>query len=100
MKAYRAAGYRPLPRPRLRTKVVHCPDLLIGMATADDRTATAYFLLTAWCTTSCQWLVVPGQFSTVQDAQTAATKRGIYRVVCVCENRRLELEPFAVIGRD
>jgi hypothetical protein len=70
------------------------------MATKDNPNATAFFLLTAWCTATRQWLDLPGRFDTVQDAQRLAVERGIYRVVYQCDGRRLGMEPFAVLGDD
>jgi hypothetical protein len=70
------------------------------MATAHDRNATAFFLLTAWCTASRQWLDLPGRFDSPQAAERLAAERGIYRVVYVCDGRRLGMEPFAIVGDD
>jgi|688.fasta_scaffold393396_2 hypothetical protein len=70
------------------------------MATADDPTATAFFVLTAWCTATRRWLDLPGRFDSVQDAQRLAIERGIYRVVYVRDERRLGMEPFAIVGDD
>jgi hypothetical protein len=36
----------------------------------------------------------------VQDAQRLAVEFGIYRVVYVRDERRLGMEPFAIIGDD
>ncbi len=71
-----------------------------GMATADNSNSTAFFLLTAWCTATRQWLDLPGRFDTPQAAQRLAVERGIYRVVYKRDGRRLGLEPFAVIGSE
>jgi hypothetical protein len=70
------------------------------MATKDNRPATAFILLTAWCTVTRQWLELPGRFDTVQDAQRLAVERGIYHVVYQHDGRRLGMEPFAVLGDD
>jgi hypothetical protein len=70
------------------------------MATAHDPTAAAFFLLTAWCTATRQWLDLPGRFDSPQDAERLAVERGIYRVVYVCDGRRLGMEPFAIVGAD
>jgi hypothetical protein len=68
------------------------------MATEDDHPCAAFFMLTAWCTATRQWIEQPGRFGSVQDAERSAADRGIYRVVSVCDGRRLGLEPFAVVG--
>ena len=62
--------------------------------------ATAYFMLTAWCTVAKAWQEMPGRYASPDDARDKATERGIYRVTFVCEGRRCDLEPFALAGGD
>lgn len=62
--------------------------------------ATAYFVLTAWCTVAKAWQETPGRHASVQDAKRMAIERGIYRVAYVCDGRRCALEPFVLIGDD
>jgi hypothetical protein len=57
-------------------------------------------VLAAWCTASKAWHDQPGQYESTWQAQAAATERGIYRAVYVREGRRLDMEPFVIIGTD
>jgi hypothetical protein len=70
------------------------------MATTKDCTGTVFCIVTSWCTATRRWVDLPTRFECPRDAERSATDRGIYRVVCVCEGRRLEMEPFAIIGDD
>ena len=55
-------------------------------------------VLSRWCCATSSWRDLPGQHDSVGAAESAATDRGIYRVVFVCGERRLAMEPFAVVG--
>jgi hypothetical protein len=57
-----------------------------------------YILLSRWCTATSSWRDLPARHESVGAAESAATDRGIYRVVFVCGDRRLPMEPFGVIG--
>lgn len=59
-----------------------------------------YFVLASWCTATRAWQQIPGRYKSVQDAERSVTERGIYRVTCVCDERRCDLEPFARVGED
>lgn len=59
-----------------------------------------YFVLAAWCTVSKAWQEQPEQYDSVWEAQAAATARGIYRVIYLRDGRRLNMEPFAIVGDD
>jgi len=41
---------------------------------------------------------LPARHDSVGAAESAATERGISRAVFVCGERRLAMEPFAVVG--
>ena len=58
------------------------------------------FVLAQWCSVSKAWVELPGQYRSPQLAELAAVERGIYRVVYVCDDRRLGMEPFARVGDD
>jgi len=57
-----------------------------------------YILLSRWCCVAKSWRDLPERHDSVGVAESAATERGIYRVVFVCGDRRLAMEPFGVIG--
>lgn len=57
-----------------------------------------FIVLSRWCCATSLWRDLPGQHDSVGAAESAATDRGIYRVVFVCGERRLAMEPFAVLG--
>ena len=57
-----------------------------------------FIVLSRWCCVMCAWRDLPGRHDSVGAAESAATARGIYRVVFVCGERRLVMEPFAVVG--
>lgn len=61
---------------------------------------TAYFVLSAWCTATKTWQDAPGHHDSPSEARRMAIERGIYRVVYVCEERRCNLEVFAIVGGD
>jgi hypothetical protein len=66
---------------------------------ADGTGSTDQFvLLSRWCSASSSWRDLPARHDSVGAAESAATERGIYRVVFVCGERRLAMEPFGVIG--
>jgi len=58
------------------------------------------FVLAQWCSVTKDWQEMPGQYRSPQLAERAAVERGIYRVVYVCNGRRLGMEPFARVGDD
>ena len=58
------------------------------------------FVLAQWCSVTKAWQEMPGQYRSPQLAERAAVERGIYRVVYVCNGRRLGMEPFARVGGD
>lgn len=55
-------------------------------------------LLSCWCAQTSSWRDLPGRHDSVGAAESAAMERGIYRIVFVCGDRRLAMEPFGVIG--
>ena len=57
-----------------------------------------HFVLAAWCTATKQWQDLPHKYESIGAAQDAAIERGIYRVAYLQDGRRLEMEPFALIG--
>lgn len=64
------------------------------------RLESAYFTLAQWCSVSKAWHDLPGRYDSMRHAEDAATERGIYRVVYVCDERRLGMEPFAKVAGD
>jgi hypothetical protein len=62
------------------------------------KSADPYILLSRWCSATSSWCDIPVRHDSVGAAESAATDRGIYRVVFVCGDRRLPMEPFGVIG--
>jgi hypothetical protein len=70
------------------------------MPKADSSREEGHFVLTAWCTASKAWHDQPGQYESIWRAEAAATERGIYRVTYVREGRRLDMEPFVIMGTD
>jgi len=62
--------------------------------------AAGHFLLSVWCTARKAWQDLPERFASPGEAERRARDRGIFRVVFVCEGRRLSLEPFALVGDD
>jgi hypothetical protein len=62
------------------------------------KSADQYVLLSRWCCVAKSWRDIPERHESVGAAEAAATERGIYRVVFVCGDRRLAMEPFGVIG--
>lgn len=70
------------------------------MPKADSSREDWHFVLSAWCTASKAWHDQPGQYESIWQAQAAATERGIYRAAYVREGRRLDMEPFVILGTD
>lgn len=65
----------------------------------DERKAdSAYFVLAVWCSAAKAWRDLPLCHHSAQAAEAAAAERGIYRATYICEGRRLDLEPFALVG--
>lgn len=54
-------------------------------------------ILEVWDTSSKAWVPDPTRHETIASATAAAQERGIYRVVVVSGDRRLDIEPFAII---
>lgn len=69
------------------------------MATHTTGGSDPFIVLSRWCDDTSSWRDLPGRHESVGAAESAATDRGIYRVVLVCGDRRLVMEPFAVVGR-
>ncbi len=67
-------------------------------AAREPKNADQFVRLSRWCTATASWCDIPGRHDSVGAAESAATDRGIYRVVFVCGGRRLPMEPFGVIG--
>jgi hypothetical protein len=59
-----------------------------------------HFVLSAWCTASKDWHDQEGQYESIWQAQAAATERGIYRVSYLRDGRRMDMDPFAIVGDD
>lgn len=57
-----------------------------------------YFAPAAWCSATKKWCDCGSRFRTFADAEGAARERGIYRVTVVCDGRRSDLEPFALVA--
>jgi hypothetical protein len=68
------------------------------MAADATRSTDQFVLLARWCSASSSWRDLPARHDSVGAAESAAAERGIYRVVFVCGQRRLPMEPFGVIG--
>jgi hypothetical protein len=69
-----------------------------GNSTRETKIADQFILISRWCGQTSTWLDLPARHDSVGVAESAATERGIYRVVFVCGKRRLPMEPFGVIG--
>jgi hypothetical protein len=59
-----------------------------------------HFVLSMWCTATKAWHDLPSVYQFVGEAEQAATERGIYRVAYLRAGKRLDLEPFGVLGSD
>jgi hypothetical protein len=68
------------------------------MSRADSLGKDGHFVLSAWCTASKAWHDQPGQYGSNWQAQAVATERGIYRVAYLRDDRRVDMEPFAIVG--
>ena len=68
------------------------------MAGHSTGSSGSFIVLSHWCCQTTSWRDLPGRYDSVGAAESAATDRGIYRVVFVCGERRLAMEPFAVVG--
>jgi hypothetical protein len=64
----------------------------------ETKAADPFILLSRWCGQTSSWRDLPGRHDSVGAAESAAMERGIYRIVFVCGDRRLPMEPFVVIG--
>jgi hypothetical protein len=68
------------------------------MPRAESLREDGHFVLAAWCTASKAWHDQPGQYESLWQAQATATERGIYRVSYLRDGRRMDMEPFAIVG--
>jgi hypothetical protein len=68
------------------------------MSRVDSLGEDGHFVLAAWCTASRAWHDQPGQYESNWQAQAVATERGIYRVAYLRDDRRVDMEPFAIVG--
>lgn len=59
--------------------------------------AEPYCVLETWDTVRKDWVPVPARHESVAAATSAATERGVYRVVFINRDRRLELDSFAIV---
>ena len=62
------------------------------------RSSEPFVVLSRWCDQTSSWRDLPARHDSVGAAESSATVRGIYRVVLVRGERRLTMEPFAVVG--
>jgi hypothetical protein len=67
-------------------------------AAREAKSADQFIPLSRWCSQTSSWCDLPARHDSAGAAEAAATERGIYRVVFVCGDRRLPMEPFGVIG--
>lgn len=67
-------------------------------AARETKSAEPFIVLSRRCTATSSWCDIPRRHDSVGAAESAATERGIYRVVFVSGERRLPMEPFGVIG--
>lgn len=58
---------------------------------------TPHCLLESWDTTARAWVTDTAEHESIAAATAAATERGVYRIVFVSGERRLEMETFAVV---
>lgn len=54
-------------------------------------------ILEVWDTASKTWVPTTARHDTIASATAAARERGVYRVVVVSGDRRLDTEPFAIV---
>lgn len=62
------------------------------------KSAGPFIVLSRWCGQTSSWRDLTARHDSAGAAESAATERGIYRVVFVSGERRLAMEPFGVIG--
>lgn len=70
------------------------------MPRAESLREDGHLVLWAWCTASKGWDVQPGEYESKWQAAAAATERGIHRVSYLRDGRRMEMEPFVIMGED
>jgi hypothetical protein len=68
------------------------------MPKADSSREDGRFVLSFWCTASKAWHDQQGHYESTWQAQATATERGIYRVSYLRDGRRMDMEPFAIVG--
>ena len=62
------------------------------------QTATQpHCLLESWDTSRKTWVADPAHHESIAAATAAAVERGVYRVVSVNGDRRLEMDVFAIV---
>jgi hypothetical protein len=54
-------------------------------------------LLESWDTSRKVWVADPAEHESIASATAAASERGVYRIVLVNGDRRLELDAFAIV---
>jgi len=59
--------------------------------------ASPHCLLESWDTSRKVWVADPAFYESIAAATAAATERGVYRVVFVHGDRRLEMDLFAIV---
>lgn len=59
--------------------------------------APPYCLLESWDTSRKVWVAAPALYESIATATAAAAERGVYRVVFVHGDRRLEMDLFAIV---
>jgi hypothetical protein len=59
--------------------------------------AAIYCVLESWDTTAKEWVVESNRHESIASATGTATERGVYRVVVVNGQRRLEMDAFAIV---
>lgn len=68
------------------------------MAKHTNGSSEHFVLLSRWCCATSSWRDLPARHDSIGAAESSATERGIYRAVFVSGERRLPMEPFAVVG--
>ena len=59
--------------------------------------ANPHCILESWDTARKTWVPVPAAYASIAAATAAAHDRGVYRVVVVNADRRLETDAFAIL---
>ena len=59
--------------------------------------APPHCLLESWDTSRKVWVPDPAPYESIATATAAAAERGVYRVVLVHGDRRLEMDIFAIV---